>query len=139
MYKVSSALAHNIPGCPCLNAGSHTQDLYPYRRNFSSITIRKQLTDDSLSSYPCSICLVSVKGARCIQLACSHVFCRPCLQEYWGLCISEGSVERVGCADASCVKEVRLASEEEVRRVVYEKEVMRWKWLRTKKEIEKGE
>ena len=104
--------------------------------DYDSETINRRFTQ---SSYPCSICLVSVKGARCIQLACSHVFCRPCLQEYWGLCISEGSVERVGCADASCVKEVRLASEEEVRRVVSEKEVMRWKWLRTKKEIEKGE
>ncbi|THH11365.1 hypothetical protein EW145_g683 [Phellinidium pouzarii] len=89
------------------------------------------------TSFSCSICFDSLKGARCIQLSCSHVFCRSCLQDYWGSCIAEGSVERVGCADPVCVKEARAASEEEVRRVVSDKETIRWKWLKTKKEIEK--
>ncbi|KAL5534625.1 hypothetical protein ACEPAG_1088 [Sanghuangporus baumii] len=91
----------------------------------------------SQTSYPCSICFTSLKGVRCIQLECSHVFCRDCLRDFWSLCITEGSVERVGCADPACVKEGRAASEEEVRRVVSDREIIRWKWLRTKKEIEK--
>ncbi|EJD04378.1 uncharacterized protein FOMMEDRAFT_167576 [Fomitiporia mediterranea MF3/22] len=91
----------------------------------------------SQTSHPCSICFSSLKGVRCIQLECKHVFCRDCLQEFWSFCIAEGSVERVGCADPACVKKASMASEEEVRRVVSEKEVIRWKWLRTKKEIEK--
>ncbi|KAH8120636.1 hypothetical protein DFH11DRAFT_1499658 [Phellopilus nigrolimitatus] len=91
----------------------------------------------SQTSFSCSICFASLKGARCVRLSCSHVFCRSCLQEYWGFCIAEGSVERVGCADPDCVKEAREANEEEVRRVVSDKEVIRWKWLKAKKAIEK--
>lgn len=47
-------------------------------------------------------------------------------------------MSRVGCPDPKCVKEAREASEEEVRRVVTEEEVQRWKWLRQKRLFEKG-
>lgn len=67
-----------------------------------------------------------------------HVFCRECLQDFWGLCIKEGSVERVVCPEPCCVKKSREASEEELRRVVSDEEVRRWKWLRVKKAMEKG-
>ena len=54
------------------------------------------------------------------------------------MCIREGDVGRVGCPDPGCVKEHREATEEEVRRVVTEEEVLRWKWLRMKRALEKG-
>ena len=93
----------------------------------------------SETSYSCGICLTSIKGARCLRLACSHVFCRSCLEDFWKLCIKEGDVTRVGCPDPTCVKEAREASEEEVRRVVTEEEVQRWKWLRQKRLFEIGQ
>lgn len=79
-----------------------------------------------------------MKGARCIALSCSHVFCRPCLEDGWRLFIAEGDVAHVGCPDPQCVKDGREAGEEEVRRVVSEEEVRRWRWLRQKRLIEKG-
>ncbi|KAH9947647.1 hypothetical protein B0H21DRAFT_708269 [Amylocystis lapponica] len=96
-----------------------------------------QLAKFSETSYACEICLTSIKGARCILLSCSHVFCRCCLEDFWKLCITEGDVGRVGCPDPRCVKDGREANEEEVRRVVTEEEVRRWKWLREKRAIEK--
>ena len=91
------------------------------------------------TSYNCAICLSTIKGAKCILLSCSHVFCRPCLQDFWKLCIAEGDIGRVGCPDQRCVKVGREANEDEVRRVVTEEEVRRWKWLRQKRLMEKGE
>ncbi|KZT74831.1 hypothetical protein DAEQUDRAFT_700902 [Daedalea quercina L-15889] len=96
-----------------------------------------QLTRFSQTSYECQICLTAIKGARCISLSCSHVFCRACLEDFWRLCITEGDVGHVGCPDPQCVKAGREANEEEVRRVVTEEEVRRWKWLREKRELEK--
>ena len=97
-----------------------------------------QLTRFSQTSYECQICLTSIKGARCILLSCSHVFCRACLEDFWRLCITEGDIGHVGCPDPRCVKAGREANEEEIRRVVTEEEVQRWKWLREKRELEKG-
>lgn len=62
------------------------------------------------------------------------------------MCIVEGDVGRVICPDPECVKkrgkksgEYVEVEEEEVRRVVgNERAVGRWKWLRRKREIEKG-
>jgi hypothetical protein len=45
---------------------------------------------------------------------------------------------RVGCLDPQCVKDGQEATEEEVRRVLKEEEVRRWKWLREKKVTERG-
>ena len=50
----------------------------------------------------------------------------------------EGDVARVGCLSPQCVKEGQEASEDEVRSVVTEDEVCRWKWLRKKKASERG-
>ncbi|KAF8832568.1 hypothetical protein HHX47_DHR1002011 [Lentinula edodes] len=57
---------------------------------------------------------------------------------FWGLCITEGDVLRVGCPDPQCVKEGRQANEEEVARAVSEEAVARWRWLKEKSMIEKG-
>ncbi|KAI0735402.1 RWD-domain-containing protein [Earliella scabrosa] len=108
--------------------------LLPELEKFDKST---QATRFSQNSYECEVCLTSIKGARCIMLSCSHVFCRSCLEDFWKLCIKEGDVGRVGCPDPSCVKGHREASEEEVRRVVTEEEVLRWKWLRMKRALEK--
>jgi E3 ubiquitin-protein ligase RNF14 len=60
------------------------------------------------------------------------------LEDFWKLCIEEGDVDRVGCADPDCVKVGRGAQKEEVARVVSEKELERWRWLREKRDIERG-
>ncbi|EPQ60930.1 hypothetical protein GLOTRDRAFT_53527 [Gloeophyllum trabeum ATCC 11539] len=91
----------------------------------------------SYTSHPCAICMTSLKGYKCIRLICSHVFCRPCLHEYWGMAIREGSISSVRCPDPECVKEGVEATEEEVRRVVSEEDVRRWKRLREKRDIDR--
>jgi hypothetical protein len=90
------------------------------------------------NSYLCSICFTTFKGTKCLQLSCNHTFCRSCLAEYWKLCIAEGEVGRVGCADPECVKAGREAKIDEVARVVTGEEVKRWKWLREKRTWERG-
>jgi len=89
-------------------------------------------------SHPCAICMTSLKGSKCIRFACSHVFCRPCLEAYWGMAIREGDIGQVRCPDPECVKEGIEANEEEVRRVVSEDEVKRWKRLREKRDLDRG-
>lgn len=111
------------------------QLLSPLLETFDSST---QAARFSANSYECQVCLTSIKGARCVMLSCTHVFCRSCLEDFWGLCIREGDIARVGCPDPVCVKAQREATEEEVRRVATEEEVLRWKWLRTKRALEKG-
>jgi len=91
----------------------------------------------SQASYSCAVCLTSVKGAKCLQLACEHVFCRSCLYDYWSFSIAEGSVEKLGCPDPECVKIGRESKEEEIARVVSEQEVRRWRWLKEKIMFEK--
>jgi E3 ubiquitin-protein ligase RNF14 len=85
----------------------------------------------------CSVCLGEQKGSRCLQLTCSHVFCRACLEDFWDLCITEGDVDRVGCPDPDCVKARTEAQEEEVRRVLPEEKITRLRWLREKRALER--
>lgn len=47
-------------------------------------------------------------------------------------------MDRVGCPDLGCVKQGTKASEDDVQRVVSPEEVRRWKWLKEKRELEKG-
>ena len=104
----------------------------------TSFDTKMRLERFSQTNYACGVCLSSIKGAKCIPLSCGHVFCRACLVDFWGLCISEGDVDRVGCPDLGCVKQGMKASEEDVQRVVSSEEVRRWKWLKEKRELEKG-
>ena len=104
----------------------------------ASFDSKTRLERFSQTSYACGVCLSSIKGAKCISLACGHVFCRACLVDFWGLCISEGDVDRVGCPDPECVKQGTKAPEDDVRRVMSSEGVTRWKWLKEKKELEKG-
>ncbi|KIM34119.1 hypothetical protein M408DRAFT_60662 [Serendipita vermifera MAFF 305830] len=89
------------------------------------------------TKFDCQICLSTVRGAKCIRLDCSHVFCRSCLNEFWSLCITEGDVDRVMCADPQCVKENRQVTEDEVLRVVTTAEAQRWKAIKRKRALEK--
>ncbi|KAJ7169643.1 hypothetical protein C8R46DRAFT_1089489 [Mycena filopes] len=111
-----------------------TQRLGPL---FTSYDNSARLAHFSQESYNCAVCLTSVKGAKCMQLACSHVFCRSCLYDYWSFSIAEGSVEKLGCPDPACVKVGRESGEEEIARVVSELEVRRWRWLKEKIMFEK--
>ena len=105
-------------------------------KSYESLTRSTQFNNNA---YLCTICFMTHKGSKCLQLSCSHTFCRACLADYWKLCIAEGDVGKVGCADPGCVKEGREARLEEVARVVTEEEVRRWKWLREKRMYENGE
>ncbi|KAH7883896.1 hypothetical protein F5I97DRAFT_1813835 [Phlebopus sp. FC_14] len=92
------------------------------------------------TSHACIICLGEYKGRHCVRLECGHVFCRGCLVEMWGLHVKEGDVERVGCPDVSCAQEkegMREAVESEVRTVLSDEEVERWRWLRKKRDLER--
>jgi hypothetical protein len=112
------------------------QLLLPFLTAYES---KSQSSKFNLASHPCNVCFETVKGSRCLQFICGHIFCRACLRDGWSLYIAEGDVARVGCLDPQCVKDEREATEDEVRRVVREEEVHRWKWLREKKATERGE
>ncbi|KAF9451772.1 RWD-domain-containing protein [Macrolepiota fuliginosa MF-IS2] len=117
------------------------QIYYPAPHILASLLQAHETSSKSLefakNSYPCSICLTSLKGSRCLKLSCDHIFCRSCLEDFWKLCIEEGDVGRVGCADPDCVKAGREAKEEEVARVVSEEGLRRWRWLREKRNLER--
>ncbi|KAF8308213.1 hypothetical protein DL93DRAFT_2064234 [Clavulina sp. PMI_390] len=117
-------------------------------------THNSEAADASFASttFPCQICLESHKGAACVRLAaCGHVFCKACLSEAWGLAVHEGHLGSVKCPDEACMKasaarhggesqtEVVLdkgeADEADVRRVLTEEQVARWKFLRVQREL----
>ncbi|KAJ7106072.1 hypothetical protein C8R43DRAFT_1165425 [Mycena crocata] len=91
----------------------------------------------SQTSYLCTICLETIKGSKCIQLSCTHIFCRCCLFDYWSLSIAEGNVEKLGCPGPACVSMGRESCEAELARVVSEREIKRWRWLREKISFER--
>lgn len=50
------------------------------------------------------------KGAACYRmLACAHVFCVECLQDFYNTCITEGDITNVKCLDPDCGKESKPA------------------------------
>jgi E3 ubiquitin-protein ligase RNF14 len=87
-------------------------------------------------TYDCTICITSIKGKRGILLSCSHVFCRECLVDFWTLLVREGDIFRVGCAHEQCVKDKRLANEQELASVLPARLVERWQMLRQKRAAE---
>jgi E3 ubiquitin-protein ligase RNF14 len=59
-------------------------------------------------TFNCGVCLEPKKGVHCHRLLlCSHVFCVPCLQDFYNNCINEGDVDNVKCLTPNCAKEVR--------------------------------
>ena len=81
-------------------------------------------------TYDCSICITSIKGKRAILLSCSHVFCQECLVGFWTLLVTEGDIFRVSCAHEQCIKDKRLANEQELASVLPPRLVERWQLLR---------
>jgi E3 ubiquitin-protein ligase RNF14 len=50
-------------------------------------------------TYDCGICLEPKKGTACHALrSCGHVFCRPCLLDYYAGLVKEGEVNSVRCS-----------------------------------------
>ncbi|KAF8332798.1 uncharacterized protein EI90DRAFT_3054460 [Cantharellus anzutake] len=98
------------------------------------------------TTFFCLICLESRKGTACIQLSCGHIFCKGCLREGWGMAVREGDCGQVKCPDTRCLsansnaqanEPNSEAAEEDVRRVLTDEEVTRWKWLKVKRDIER--
>lgn len=57
-------------------------------------------------TFECGICLEPKKGSTCFRLPrCSHVFCIPCLQDFYHNCIAEGDVNGVKCLSPGCGKD----------------------------------
>ncbi|KAK6354962.1 translation termination inhibitor protein itt1 [Orbilia brochopaga] len=58
-------------------------------------------------TFDCGICLEPRKGAVCHRInQCGHVFCKPCLKEYFTAMITEGDVGSVQCLNYSCGKDM---------------------------------
>lgn len=54
-------------------------------------------------TFECGVCLEPKKGVNCHRLLrCSHVFCIPCLQDFYNTCITEGDVDSVKCMAPDC-------------------------------------
>ncbi|OKL62640.1 hypothetical protein UA08_01383 [Talaromyces atroroseus] len=61
-------------------------------------------------TFECGVCLEPKKGLNCHRmLLCSHVFCIPCLQDFYNTCITEGDVDNVKCMAPDCGKEPNSA------------------------------
>jgi E3 ubiquitin-protein ligase RNF14 len=60
-------------------------------------------------TFDCGVCLEPKKGVHCRRLlACSHVFCVTCLQDFYNNCINEGDVDNVKCLAPDCGKDIKL-------------------------------
>ncbi|OCL03446.1 RWD-domain-containing protein, partial [Glonium stellatum] len=71
--------------------------------DFDIKTKRKKFEQET---FECGICLEPKKGSTCFRLPrCSHVFCVPCLQDFYNNCIAEGDVNGVKCLSPDCGKD----------------------------------
>ncbi|KAJ6261213.1 Cullin-9 [Drechslerella dactyloides] len=58
-------------------------------------------------TFDCGVCLEPRKGVVCHRInQCGHVFCKPCLKEYYTAMIKEGDVSSVQCLNYSCGKDM---------------------------------
>ncbi|KAK6351243.1 translation termination inhibitor protein itt1 [Orbilia javanica] len=61
----------------------------------------------SEGTFDCGICLEPRKGATCHRInQCGHVFCKPCLKDYFTAMIKEGDVGNVQCLNYTCGKDL---------------------------------
>lgn len=77
--------------------------------DFNSKAERERFEQET---FECGVCLEPKKGINCHRLLhCSHVFCIPCLQDFYNTCITEGDVDGVKCLDPDCGKQKPAAPE----------------------------
>ncbi|OAA60479.1 RWD domain-containing protein [Niveomyces insectorum RCEF 264] len=56
-------------------------------------------------TFVCGICLDPKKGAVCHSMqVCGHVFCVPCLQDFYSNAIREGDLATIRCLEPNCAK-----------------------------------
>ncbi|RAL02709.1 RBR-type E3 ubiquitin transferase [Aspergillus ibericus CBS 121593] len=68
-------------------------------------------------TFECGVCLEPKKGTICHRLVlCGHVFCVPCLQDFYNTCITEGDVEGVKCLAPDCGKESNLTADVQLKK-----------------------
>lgn len=79
-----------------------SRDLKIALLDFNNKAERKKFEQET---FECGVCLEPKKGANCYRLLrCSHVFCVPCLQDFYNACITEGDVDSVKCLAPDCEK-----------------------------------
>lgn len=79
-----------------------SRDLKIALLDFNSKAEREKFEQET---FECGVCLEPKKGATCHRLLrCSHVFCVPCLQDFYNTCIAEGDVDSVKCLAPNCEK-----------------------------------
>ncbi|KAI0157676.1 RWD-domain-containing protein [Xylariaceae sp. FL1272] len=62
-------------------------------------------------TFDCGICLDPKKGVVCHKmLDCGHVFCVPCLQDFYNQAITQGDVTSIVCLEPNCAKEREKAA-----------------------------
>ncbi|KAH6642415.1 RING finger protein-like protein [Boeremia exigua] len=105
-----------------------------------STRMKRELFDKE--TFDCEVCLEPKKGEACYRMErCSHVFCIPCLQDYYNNCITEGAVNNVRCMSTDCGggggKKERLISPKELLRIpISRQQVERYVNIRRKKKME---
>lgn len=78
------------------------RDLKVALLDFNNKTEREKFERET---FECGVCLEPKKGLNCYRLLrCSHVFCVPCLQDFYNTCITEGDVDSVKCLAPDCEK-----------------------------------
>lgn len=79
---------------------SLSRDLKIALLDFNSKADREKFEKET---FECGVCLEPKKGVNCHRLLrCSHVFCIPCLQDFYNTCITEGDVDSVKCLAPDC-------------------------------------
>lgn len=79
-----------------------SRDLKIALLDFNSKAERQKFEQET---FECGVCLEPKKGSNCYRLLrCSHVFCIPCLQDFYNTCITEGDVDSVKCLAPDCEK-----------------------------------
>ena len=84
-------------------------------------------------TFSCHICLGNIKGYKCYQLSCQHVFCKYCLNSMLNLHIKEGSIECLKCPSIDCSNTI---DDLEIRNNVTDDFYERYKNLKMKKQYE---
>ncbi|KAJ5092401.1 Zinc finger protein [Penicillium alfredii] len=77
-----------------------SRDLKVAMLDFNNKAEREKFEQET---FECGVCLEPKKGVNCYRLLrCSHVFCIPCLQDFYNSCITEGDVDSVKCMAPDC-------------------------------------